>query len=117
MFTLDIFLNISKLKIPQTSISKSYSGIRMKIMSLGMESCALAKRMDFLVNLLFFKHLVKCLALYRVLFSGNAVQLVVPEEHLLKFYLYVVILINLFYKLCRFLYIHLLNPFDKYPLI
>ena len=46
----------------------------MKIMSLGMESCALAKRMDFLVNLLFFKHLVKCLALYRVLFSENAVQ-------------------------------------------
>ncbi len=46
----------------------------MKIMSLGMESCALAKRMDFLVNLLFFKHLVKCLALYRVLFSESAVH-------------------------------------------
>ena len=46
----------------------------MKIISLGMESYALAKRTDFLLNLLFFKHLVKCLPLHRVLFSENAVQ-------------------------------------------
>ncbi len=46
----------------------------MKIMSLGMESCALAKRIDFLGNLLFSKHLVKYLALHRVLFSESAVH-------------------------------------------